>query len=141
MEKDFVPYDRAFRMKALGFDEPCFGVFELIIVGDTIPKFRYNFNSEGKWFNHNKVKDEYNNHDWYWSAPTFSQAFIWFDENTEWSGFIVPSKKEGFFDWWIQNYTDPNYLTVESDECYVSRKEAELACLDKLLEIVESKSE
>lgn len=27
MEKDFVPYDRALRMKALGFDEPCFSFY------------------------------------------------------------------------------------------------------------------
>ena len=27
MEKEFVPYELALRMKELGFDEPCFGYY------------------------------------------------------------------------------------------------------------------
>ena len=69
MEKEFVPYELALRMKQLGFDEPCFGY--------------YNSNGEFK-----TKQDEYElylicNSKWIspsCSAPTFSQAFRWFRE-------------------------------------------------------------
>ena len=32
MEKEFVPYELALRMKALGFDEPCFGYYDEVYV-------------------------------------------------------------------------------------------------------------
>jgi hypothetical protein len=28
MEKEFVPYELALKLKKLGFDEPCFGLYE-----------------------------------------------------------------------------------------------------------------
>jgi hypothetical protein len=31
MEKEFVPYELAVKLKALGFDEPCFGFMELLL--------------------------------------------------------------------------------------------------------------
>jgi hypothetical protein len=124
MKKEFVPYNLALRMKQLGFNEPCLGVFELLVAGDTIPKFRYNFyksegevSNEGHWHNHNE-----NNLDWKWSAPLYQQAFRWFRE------------KYGLSHIWIMDeLLDTGEYTYE---------EAELACLEKLIEIVEqSKSE
>lgn len=137
MEKEFVTYDQALILKELGFDEPCFYQYvrdfdndgELIpIVSDSnYPILRNNTQvsncSGGDCF----------------AAPLKQQAFRWFDYSTDWSGFIIPSKEEGCFDWWIQNYEDPNYLTIESDDWYRNREEAELACLNKLIEIVKKK--
>jgi len=121
MEKEFVPYELALRMRQIGFDEPCMGVFELVMVGDTIPKFRYNFykseaevSSEGHWYNHNE-----NDIDWKWSAPTFSQTFRWFRENYRLSHI-----------WIMDELLDTGEYTYE---------EAERACLEKLIEIVEQK--
>ena len=133
MNKEFVPYELALRLKALGFDEPCLGVFELIVVGDTVPKFRYNWESEEMWFNHNKNKSEYETHDWYWSAPTFSQAFRWFREKYN----LIAE-----FNWHFPSkcyatsiYPNDFYLQTKSYE------QAELACLDELIEIVEGITE
>ena len=142
MENDFVPYDRALRLKELGFDEPCFAVFELIVVGDTIPKFRYNWESEDKWFNHNKDKSEYKDHDWYWSAPLYQQAFRWFREkynlifqiNYLFNGNyqVVIHKNTHEYMNLIQSH--PHSCVDEVPDNY-SYEEAELACLDKLIEI------
>ncbi len=117
MKKEFVTYPLALRMKALGFDEPCLKSYTKD--GDFVTKM---------W---QEVECD---------APLFQQAFRWFDYSTEFSGFIVPSPEEGLFTWWIQNYIEPQ-LSYESKESYLTREEAELACIEKLIEIVESKSE
>jgi len=133
MEKEFVPYGLALRMKVIGFNEPCLAIYDNITDEndkDDSDRFFY-IRTEG-W-----PKELF---DKVTPVPLFSQAFRWFDYSTEWGGFIVPSREEGCFDWWIQNYTDPQ-LSIESDEWYRGREEAELACLEKLIKIVESKTE
>ena len=132
MEKEFVPYKLAVKLNVFGFDEPCFGYY------DGNHNFKYMFEGKPENFSYRTFPL---GHSVGWiSAPTYSQAFRWFDYSTEWSGFIVPSKEEGCFEWWIQNYTDPQ-LSIESEDWYRGREEAELACLEKLIEIVETKSE
>lgn len=120
MEKEFVPYEQALELKELGFDEPCFKWYtsmgRLINAG-----------------NSNQISIEGTNA---CSAPTFSQAFRWFDDNTECSGYIVPSIKEGHFDWLIIIDEGEQF---ECEEAYSSRSEAELACLKKLIEITKTK--
>jgi hypothetical protein len=129
MENEFVTYPLALRLKELGFDEPCMAV--------------YFGNGENELFTFNPAIAKENTERMvelgHIPCPTYSQAFRWFDYSTEWSGFIVPSKEEGCFEWWIQNYEDPNYLTIESEDWYRGREEAELACLEKLIELVEQK--
>lgn len=140
MNKDFIPYNLALRLKKLGFDNvPCLAVWY------DVPELS---DDEYEFFDfHNHFTTSAHHETQYYAqkgykdgilAPTFSQAFRWFDYSTDWSGFIVPSKEEGYFDWWIQNYVDPNYLSVQSDEYYTAREDAELACLEKLVELAES---
>jgi len=127
MEKEFVTYELALRMKALGFDEPCFNLYSFktkefmytIPNVDEVVMFKYG--------NHNKT-----NHI---SAPTFSQAFRWFRE--KYGLFTQPNRtvdKEGV--WY--------YFSIETKRTDVcegsfSYEEAELACMEKLIEIVENK--
>lgn len=137
MKNEFVPYDIALAMKELGFDEPCFGQYFKFTNNTNDFEFRLFRDCEwkdrtSKWWNENISED---NEELYISAPLYQQCFRWFDYSTEWSGFIVPSKEEGCFEWWIQNYEDPNYLTIESDDWYIGREEAQDACLRKLIEI------
>jgi len=84
MEKEFVPYELALKMKQLGFDKPCFAY--------------YNKSKKRRF-------DRYTTSHWPSTclAPTFSQAFRWFREK-----YNILSRYE----------------------------EAELACLEKLIEIV-----
>jgi hypothetical protein len=126
LQKEFVPYELAIRMEQLGFDEPCLGYY----------------NSNGKF----KTKqDEYElylicNSKWIspaCSAPTWQSAFRWFREKYKLYLNIESQKNESGFWVYITNNTD--YLLDIETKTY---EEAELACLEKLLEIVEqSKSQ
>ena len=113
MEKDFVPYDRAFRMKALGFDWDCFASYNR----ENVLSYDHVNNNNLPYFA-------------ICSAPTFSQAFRWFREKYN----LIAE-----FNWHFPSkcyatsiYPNDFYLQTKSYE------EAELACLDKLIEIVEN---
>ena len=69
-------------------------------------------------------------------APTFSQAFRFFREKHMLnSNVVIGQTNFGFKIQFLSNYTNNWY------EGYKTYEEAELACLEKLIEIVESKSE
>ena len=123
IEKDFIPYEEALALKELGFNEPCFGYFiagQLFVTSDTV----------------------YNSLDIpVCKAPTFSQAFRWFRENhnlrcqINYIGGLINKTT-----WWdisvIGHYnTDPKQWEMK----YQPYEEAELACLKKLIEIVNGK--
>ena len=112
--KDFVPYPLALRLKELGFDEPCFGWFtdsQHLYIDKII---------NGKMFNSNNGC----------LAPTFSQSFRFFRDNYDLLGIPTYSKYTIMSNKWVGQPLYGNYNSYE---------EAELACLEKLLEIVESK--
>ena len=128
MEKEFVPYELAVKLKALGFDEPCFGYYDL----DGLQINTHH------WYPENKnssfpLPNTTNNPKI--SAPTFSQAFKWYREKYGLSaivsqfGYSIENAFGG-----IEYYIDEN----ENPTCY---EEAEIACLDKLIEMVKSKLE
>ncbi len=116
LKKLFVPCSQSRQLKELGFDEPCFGIF---IDG--------NFNLI---FTDRQVGDKVI------SAPTFSQAFDFFREK-----YNLKS--------WVQELTNGNFLyeirphnltDYKEGEVYAFEihREAELACLIKLIEIVKN---
>ena len=122
MTKEFVPEEIAVALKELGFDEPCFKVIE----GGPIDIFPY------------KKLD----------VPTYSQAFRWFREK---HNFIVQIGLACNGNHYVVIHkTTEEYLAQISglsNSCFeeivdlYSYEEAELACLKKLIEIVEPKSE
>ena len=122
MEKEFVPYELALELKTLGFDEPC---FKCKVIGEEHLDYTP---SDYDDFPEQKEVEVL--------IPTFSQAFRWFDENTQLKGFVVPSIKEEHFDWLIRIDWEEE---IECEEAYTSRIQAELACLEKLIEIVKYK--
>jgi hypothetical protein len=63
MEKEFVPYELALRMKKLGFDEPCFGYYDV----DEGYSIGYAF-----CYSDRELQPEIG-----YSAPLFQQAFRW----------------------------------------------------------------
>jgi len=123
MEKDFVPYELALKMKQLGFDEPCFGYYN---EGTLSIEFIRNGNifketEDSIYFKENTSC----------LAPTFSQAFRWFREKGE-DCIILPTSNL---------YTPVVYnekTSGKKKELYDTYEEAELACLTKLIEIVEN---
>jgi hypothetical protein len=70
-------------------------------------------------------------------ALTLSQAFRWFREKHEISGEIsVFYGAKVSYGWIITRSNTPDYYSVLDISTY---EEAEIACLDKLIEIVENK--
>ena len=109
--KDFVPYQEALELKQLGFDEPCFGWFasDRTLVKEVTEKSDFTL------------------------APTYSQAFRWFREKYNLKSCIIfrtsmEDNKE-YYDWLIkgQEVVYRHFTTYE---------QAELACLQKLIELV-----
>jgi hypothetical protein len=102
MEKEFVPYGLALRMKDLGFDEPCFVTMDqtgfMHLKGTEYP------------IRGSMVYHEVN-------VPTWQSAFRWFREKYKLSHI-----------WIMDELLDTGEYTYE---------EAERACLEKLIEIVE----
>ena len=138
MKKEFVPYELALRMKKLksmdkgfryGFNEKTFAYFvegfpnDKLIISSKPKLYSYEYNGGGPELI---------------SAPTYSQAFRWFREKYDLHHVIHQfTFKKG---------TDEEYLAEvgKADDTFSSCRtyeEAELACLEKLIEIVESKKE
>jgi len=117
--EEFVAYKLALRMKQIGFDEPCFGLYGP-------PSKTVFLHQYGSSISKEQI-----------DAPLYQQAFRWFRE--KYGLFTQPNRtvdKEGV--WY--------YFSIETKRTDVcegsfSYEEAELACLEKLIEIVESKSE
>ena len=127
MNKEFIPYNESLELKALGFDEPCFGYYsegELILNSHTnnhMQRFRY-------------------------SAPTFSQAFRWFREkynlifqiNYLFNGNYQVVIHKNTYEYMVLIQDLKAACVYEIPDNY-SYEEAELECLKKLIEIAKQK--
>ena len=121
MSKDFTPYQEALELKQLGFDEDCFG---------------YYFNKQllfGARTSYGEVVE----------APLYQQAFRWFENNhSMFIERIVTTTVNEILDieYHIKSWKF-NHITIEFNNPYdcFDKKEAELACLKKLIEIVKNK--
>ncbi len=118
METEFITYEQALALKALGFDIPCFGYFDC--------ERDFQFVPNKKNFLICEVE-----------RPTFSQSFKWFREKYQWTIKVNQVTKNNW------SYTLDNFPKGRTyyGEVYKTYEEAELECLNKLIEIVESKSE
>jgi hypothetical protein len=134
MNKEFVPYEQALALKELGFDEPSFGLYAP--PSKTVFLHHYGLLS---------AKEQI-------LAPLYQQAFKWFRDKHDLVAAILP----------FQDIEDRvslcyYYSIVDLDECkdedilcnesslgasdinFSSHPEAELACLVKLIDIIENK--
>ena len=128
MKKEFIPYDRALKLKTLGFDEPCFGFY--LEDGTWTPA---SYSREGTVYPSNTdLLPEW------CAAPLYQQAFRWFREKYGLQHDITLSVDNtnqlvGFYI--VIHKLDPLWNELEVNT--TDREEAELACLEKLIEIVE----
>jgi hypothetical protein len=125
MKKEFVDYNLASRMKALGFDEPCFGYYYTLNGRD------WKFAEKTEYL---RLDDEINiGPNFNILAPTYLQTFRWFRENYDMIHNIDRIFKDEF------GYTiTPGDNEPINGFCFNSYEEAELACIEKMIEIVES---
>jgi hypothetical protein len=122
MKNEFIPYEQAVELKELGFDEPCLAFYN----GKFLQSTDYDF-------------DEGISRDigLCCKTPTFSQAFRWFREKHGLVGIIKFGTND--FTYNVYNEDGMGLLTKESLNFNGNYEETELACLKKLIEIVNTK--
>ena len=125
MKQHFCTYEQSQTLIELGFNEECFGYFELL--------------------NDNKfTTNKYRNSDDYHPAPLKSQAFQFFREKFNILANVYANASGYLFEWhdyvggthrgWSE-YEGPNDSGV-----WDSYEEAENACINKLIEITTNKT-
>lgn len=133
LDKLFVPYKQALKLKELGFDEECIA-FYCNVYKDT--KFNYPYKG---CVNSSLQEFEV-------TAPLYQQAFDWFREKYNlWVEikvedmvklgnhrfyFSIFGIRSGF-----NNNTYISCINNSNESYYKSYEEAQLACLNKLIEI------
>jgi len=140
MNKEFIPYEQAAAFKELGFNEPCFAYYQKssVIGNNTILPISFrdktsNFND----YEYSKLGVPF------YSAPTFSQAFRWFREKYNILATVY-SNASGYLYEWSDNVGGTNrgwsdYEGPNDSGVWDTYEEAELACLNRLIEIVKAK--
>ena len=125
-QTEFIPYEQALELKELGFNEPCFGYWN---IDPYLPKPTFNL-----------VKPF--DHEWCVPAPLYQQAFRWF-RDTKLSDACVcryQSRDDGgIYFYYVINHDYGIEETRHFKEGFFSYEEAELACLKELIEIVKNK--
>ena len=155
MNKEFIPYEQALALKELGFDEPCFayfvdgelrginlGIEELGGKEPYYQRFGFHTLSNHDIDNQNKIVS---------TAPLYQQAFRWFRKVYGLKHDIQDDRKGEKFYYAITSYT-PKFDQYDDVLFHIrkevdwheiefkSYEEAELACLNKLIEIVKNKT-
>ena len=123
MKNEFVPYQQTTELKQLGFNKPCFAVYEdkKWQLGEVKNSMSYELCLKTDTF----------------PVPTFSQAFRWFREKYGYYSdiFVDDDKTFGFM---ISSFTEEGVLEKPIIRQINSHEEAELKCLIKLIEIVKT---
>lgn len=122
MEKEFIPYSESLALKELGFDEPCFGRY---YYKESYPMLNPQSEETELVFEFGQYIKQTEDTI---LAPTFSQCFRWFREKYKMDSVII-------------RRVDRTGDNVGSSTSIPNRtyEEAELDCLNKLIEIVKSK--
>ena len=126
MEKEFISHEQALALKELGFDEPCFGLWNL-----NNGKYEVDIIGVCKYSKEFKYREVL--------APLYQQAFRWFREKYDLHAYVDSMRLttgETVYDYVIRITDDE-----ESDDGknWRTYEEAEIACLKKLIEIVKYK--
>lgn len=124
MEKEFVPYELALRMKQLGFNEPCFATYDEDI--------------ELELQDFEQTYDTFPSH--IIAVPLYQQAFRWFRDKHGLDSAILPTGSTPYQFRLYHKSQDITKAQIYDDYMgkeYKTYEEAELACLEKLIEIEE----
>ena len=129
IDKEFIPHEEAMALKELGFDEPCLAMYR---------KNRLYHLNEPKRVNSEKESVI--------SAPLWQQAFRWFREKNSDYDFKIKVVKD-YEDGKIWNVSRImlkyvyfiNIGNTGMRKKHETREEAELACLQKLIELLKKK--
>ena len=117
MENQFIPYEQALELKALGFNEGCIASYTETLRFDVLEQ------NGIMW--HTVTNEKLKEYEKACTAPLYQQAFRWFREKYNLHHCIM-KMHDYFFDKTLRIHTE-------------TYEEAELACLKKLIEIVKNK--
>jgi len=132
MNKEFIPYEQAVAIKEIGFDEPCFGFYQ--VVKNDIETHAYFIEMISVTRNVLRYDD--------CVSPIKQQAFRWFRDKHNLFACIdlqccTPSH------WYIRidNIVENDYLFHSEDSGlkWFTYEEAEAFAIEKLIEIVKEK--
>ena len=118
MNKEFIPYEQSLALKELGFDEPCLAYYD----AEKVFKFPGTTMCNRNFLDLLTV-----------TTPLYQQAFRWFREKYDLGHMINGIGHESF----IMNIA--GVLHIFNAFAFKTYEEAELACLEKLIELVEQK--
>lgn len=120
--KEFIPYEQAFALKNLGFNEQYFGYTKIM---ELHRKY------DGMDLEEEKL-----------GLPLYQQAFRWFRENHELASEVsVEQYRRNDEENWMFSitYLNNGAMYEHGKTTFETYEEAELACLKRLIEIVKSK--
>jgi len=126
MIKEFVPYELASELKQLGFNEPCWGYYDVNEGYSIGYAFCYS--------------DRESQPEIGCSAPLYQQAFRWFREKHNIDAWVQPfvsEKQNGkpfLPDESYAYYIFEDGVYVADGVNFLDSEEAEMACLKKLIE-------
>ena len=127
MKNEFAPYNRALKLQQLGFEEKCFCNWEESWSPEPEDEIRMVLTTDQTWLRPGWIR-----------APTFSQAFRWFREEYNQHSFIeLVFEDEIRFDYVLYVNEDEADCIDYGDGPFETYEDAELALLDKLIEIAE----
>lgn len=119
MVKQFISHEQSLKLKKLGFKEECLGYYD----GSGYPMIGF--------MKHGPI-----------SAPLWQQAFDFFRE--KYNFFSSPTEKDNDktieYDWVITKNLGDGKILINFVGYHKTYQEAQLACLDKLIEIVEQQN-
>jgi hypothetical protein len=123
MENEFIPYEQALALAKLNFNEKCFGYYGL----ENELYIEISCNLDSNLTRRNFI-----------ATPTYQQAFRWFRE--KYSIFPNISYEGKFMNTFeILNEKGDDYNSGERFSYHDTYEEAELVCLNKLIEITKTK--
>ena len=143
MTSEFVTYEQALALKELGFDEPCFAYYSINNIEN---KLFYDIDSDdGELTALNQNQFYYNNLSEVGriSSPLKQQVFRWFRERHDLLSWVFTpfGVSNGYFHEIVNlsNIVLEGGFSSGQSAQYTTYEEAELSCIDELIEIVKTK--
>ena len=134
MENQFIPYEQALELKALGFNEECIASYTETLRFDVLEQ------NGIMW--HTVTNEKLKEYEKACTAPLYQQAFRWFRDKKLSDACICRYQSRddgGVYYYYVINHDFGIEETRHFKEGFLSYEEAELACLKKLIEIVKNK--
>ena len=137
MNNEFVSYEIAFKLKELGFDEPCF-TYYYELTSNLRTHIVFDIGNAWTYTGTKKLG--------FTLAPLYQQVFRWFREQFNWQSSIEATKDqhnhELGFNYWIWNSkTGEEHHNMpknrpSGDWCFTTYEEAQLECIKHLISII-----